>query len=187
MCCIRNQWTKHFFIKIYLSFYSRKWRHYGSKGKRLTKKEEEKERAHSLSLVLEIDGETYTQRGGFFLSHTFFREPRGANACNPLQAVSSETSQSSLIGCLSLARLPILCLCPNLTAWLSRGLLPVTHLLDLTALTRCHPLFTNHNVTACQSTRGCNEPKMHVICYIIHVSYISMKLVLCRSHPYSST
>ena len=31
--------------------------------------------AHSLLLVWEIDGETYTQTGDFFLSHTFFREP----------------------------------------------------------------------------------------------------------------
>ena len=32
----------------------------------------------------EIDGETYTQIGDFFLSHIFFREPVGANACTPL-------------------------------------------------------------------------------------------------------
>ena len=35
------------------------------------------------------------------------------------------------------SRFSVLCL--NLTAWLSRGFLPVTHLLDLTAPTRCHP------------------------------------------------
>ena len=29
-------------------------------------------RAHSLLLVWEIDGETYTQRGDFYLSYTFF-------------------------------------------------------------------------------------------------------------------
>ena len=49
-------------------------------------------RAQSLLLVWEIDGKTYTQRGDFFLSHIFSREPRGANACTPLQAVSSETT-----------------------------------------------------------------------------------------------
>ncbi len=43
-----------------------------------------------------------------FLSHIFFREPGGANACIPLQAVSSETSEMPLIGCLSLGRLLIL-------------------------------------------------------------------------------
>ena len=37
--------------------------------------------AHSLMLVLEIGGETYTQRGDFLLSHTVFWEPGGANAC----------------------------------------------------------------------------------------------------------
>ena len=41
--------------------------------------------AHSLLLVWVIDGETYTQSGDFFLSHIFFREPGGANACIPLQ------------------------------------------------------------------------------------------------------
>ena len=41
----------------------------------------------------------------------------------------------------------------NLTAWFSsRDLLPVTHLLYPSALIT--PLFTNQNVTACQSTRG---------------------------------
>ena len=41
----------------------------------------------------EIDGETYTQRGGdFFLSHILFRQPGGAKAWTPMQAVSSETT-----------------------------------------------------------------------------------------------
>ena len=48
--------------------------------------------AHSLLLVWEIDGETYTQRWDFFLSHLFFLESVGAHACTPLQAVSSETT-----------------------------------------------------------------------------------------------
>ena len=91
----------------------------------------------------EIDGETYTQRGDFFLSHIFFQEPGGANACIPLQA------EMPLIGCLPLAWQRFTTLCLNLTVWFSsRGLLLVTHLLYPTAL------FTNHNVTACQSTWG---------------------------------
>ena len=61
---------------------------------------------HSLLLVWEIDGDTYTQ---IFLFHIFFQEPGGANACTPSQAVSSETPDTPLIGCLSLARLSILC------------------------------------------------------------------------------
>ena len=48
--------------------------------------------AHSLLLVWEIDGETYTQRGDYFLPHIFFLEPGVANACTPLQTVSSETT-----------------------------------------------------------------------------------------------
>ena len=47
---------------------------------------------HSLLLVWEIEGETYTHGGDFFLPHIFFREPEGAKACTPLQAVSSETT-----------------------------------------------------------------------------------------------
>ena len=44
-------------------------------------------------------------------------------------------------------------LCLNLTKWFSsHDLLPVTHLLYLRALIAL--LFTNHNMTACQSTRG---------------------------------
>ena len=46
--------------------------------------------AHSLLLVWERDGETYTQWGDFSWSHNFFLEPRCANACNPLQDLSSE-------------------------------------------------------------------------------------------------
>ena len=97
--------------------------------------------AHSLFLVWEIDEETYTQRGDFFLSHIFFREPWGANACTPLPAVSSETSETPLIGCLSLARLSILCTLSksDRMVLISRGLLPVTHLLERPAPTRCHP------------------------------------------------
>ena len=86
----------------------------------------------------QIDGETYSQRGDFSLPHIFFLGPRSANACTRLQAVSSETPETPLIGCLSLVQLPILCLCLNLTTWLSRGRLGVTHMLDLTAPTRCH-------------------------------------------------
>ena len=83
-------------------------------------------------------------------SHIFFREPGITNLCTRLQA------EAPLIGCMSLARLPILRLCLNLTAWFSsRGLLPVTHLWYLSALIPL--LFTNENVTACQSTRGHQE------------------------------
>ena len=63
-----------------------------------------------------------------------------ANTCTPLQAVLSEMSKTPMIGYLSLAQLPIFCLCLNLTAWFSsHGFLLVTHLLDLTALMLCYP------------------------------------------------
>ena len=111
-----NERIKNFFIKILLSFYS--W-------KRST-------------VSREIDGVTYTQRKDFFLSHIFFREPGVPTLAPTVQAVSSD-GITPLIGYVSLVRLPILCFCLNLTTWLSRGLLPVTYLFDLTAMTRCHP------------------------------------------------
>ena len=124
-------------------------------------------RGTQVIVSLEIDGETYTQRGDFFLFHIFFREPGGANACTLVHAVLSD-GLMSLTGCISLARLQFSALCLNLTAYFSsRGLLPVTHLLDPTALTCCHPrlLITMWQlVKAHWVTR--NEPKIHVICYI---------------------
>ena len=70
-------WTNetHFFIKIYISFYSRK-EHKGC------------------CKVWEIDGETCTQRGDFFLPQIFFLEQGGANAWTPLQAGLSQTTFS---------------------------------------------------------------------------------------------
>ena len=52
--------------------------------------------AHSLLLVWEIDGETYTQRLDFFLPHIFFVEPGDANACTPLanRIVRDDTNAS---------------------------------------------------------------------------------------------
>ena len=91
-----NQWTNETRIYKYISLILL------SKG------------VHSLLLVCEIDGEAYTQRGDFLLCHIFFRESGDANACTPLQAVSSD-DLTPLIGCVSKARLPILCLCLNLT------------------------------------------------------------------------
>ena len=111
--------------------------------------------AHRLSLVWEIDGETYTQRGDFFLSHIFW-EPGGAKTCTPLQAVSSELSEMPLISYLSLAWLPILWILSksDCMVLISCGFLPVIHLLDWPAPSTAIPLFINHNMTACQSTWG---------------------------------
>ena len=48
--------------------------------------------AHSLLLVWEIDGETHTLRGDFFLSYILFQEPVDANPWITMQAVSPETT-----------------------------------------------------------------------------------------------
>ena len=116
----------------------------------------------------EIDGETYTQRGDFFLSHIFFREPGSANACTPLQAVSSEMSEMPLIGCLSLAQLSILWLdWLNLIVWFFWLHTWSTGLLWRTAIV----LFTNHNVTACQNTWG-HEERTENPCW--EISWLSL-------------
>ena len=95
-----------------------------------------------------MGGETYTKREDFFFPY-LLPGARGCQRSHPL-ASSSETP---LLGCVSLARLPILCFCPNLTTWfLSRDLLPVTHLFYPSALVAL--LFTNQNVTAGQNTWG---------------------------------
>ena len=110
--------------------------------------------AHCL-LVWEIDGETYTQRGDFFSSHTFFREPGSANAFTPLQAVSSERSETPPIGCASLARSRFSAPSKSdrvvLIAWSPSGYTPVWTRLPWRPVI---PLFINHNMTACQSTRS---------------------------------
>ena len=99
------------------------------------------------------------REGIFFLLHIFFLEPGGSNACTPLQAISSETTLTPLIGCVSLTVITILTGLSksDRVVFISHGLLPVTHLLDRPTPTNSHPLFTNHNVTACQSTRGHQE------------------------------
>ena len=86
--CLYEQWGTRIYKNISLILFSKE--------------------AQSLLLVWEIDGEIKTQRGDFFLSHIFFWEPGGVNACTPLQAMFSETSETPLIGYLSLARLLIL-------------------------------------------------------------------------------
>ena len=124
--------------------------------------------AHSLLLVWEIDGETYTQRGDFFLSHIFFREPGGANVCTPLRALSSVTSKTPLISCLSLAWLSILWTLSksDRVVLISCGLLPVTHLLDRPAPTHCHPpvyLSQCDNLSKYTGSLGMNQKSMSYV------------------------
>ena len=95
------------------------------------------------------------------MSHIFFLEPGGAKACTPLQAVSPETSKTPLIGCVSSGstldsdRTD----CLNLTAWFSYHVVSFQLHTSSTGLPQrtATPLFTNHKVTACQSTRGHQE------------------------------
>ena len=82
-----------------------------------------------VSVVCEMSGETYTQREDFFP----YLLP-GARRCQRLHSLA-RSSETPLIGCMSLARQRFSALCQNLTAWFSsRGLLPVTHLLYPSAL-----------------------------------------------------
>ena len=82
----------------------------------------------------------YSESGLIFVPY-LLPGARGANACTPFQAVSSETSKTPLLGCLSLARLSILWTLSksDRVVFISRGLLPVTHLLDRPDPTHCYP------------------------------------------------
>ena len=146
---LRLQWTNetHFFIKISLSFYS-------SKGPMLV-------------VRWEIDGEIHTQREDFFLSHTFYREPGGANACTPLQARQRRPDR------LRFPRsTPILCTLFKsdhvvLITWSLSGYIPVVpECPDVLS-----SLFIHHSVTACQSTRG-HEERTENPCHMLYNIYI---------------
>ena len=148
-------------MKIYLSFYSHKG---------------------PTVVSWKTGGEKYTQRKNFFA----YLLPRARECQNlhPLAAVSSETP---LIGCVSLARIRFSALCLNLTAWFSScGLLPVTHLLYPTALIvlPCLLITAWQLVKAHGVTR--NEPKIHGTCYIttaglscVRFWAVSFSLILC--------
>ena len=128
-------------------------------------------------MAWEIDGETYTQIGDFFLSHIFFREPVGANACTPLQAVSSETL---LLGCVSFARLSILCTVSKIDClvitWSLSGYTPVGPECPDALSSPCLLSPTWQLVKAHRVTR--NERKIHVMLYNI---YILVCLSVCLS------
>ena len=123
--------------------------------------------AHCLLLVWEIDGETYTQKGDFLLSHTFFQEPGGANTCTLLRAVWSETL-TPLLSCVSLARLPILCTQSKsdrvVITWSPSGYTPVRPDCHDALSSPCLLITTWRLVKVHGVTR--NQPKIHVICYI---------------------
>ena len=122
--------------------------------------------AHSLLFVWEIDRETYTQRGPFF-----FREPRSADSSTRLQAVSSEMSETPLIGRLSLARLSILCTLSKsdrvVITWSPSGYTPIGPDRPGALPSLCLLITTWQLDKALGVTR--NEPKIHVICYITYI------------------
>ena len=107
--------------------------------------------------VWEMSGETYTQREDFFFPY-LLPGPRGCQCLHPL-ASSSETP---LIGCVSLARLRFSALSLNLITWCPPGYTPVVP--DCPDVLSCWLITTWQLVKAHGITR--NEPKIYGICYI---------------------
>ena len=119
----------------------------------------------------EMGGETYTKREDFFFPYLL----PGARGCQRLHPLAS-SSETPLLGCVSLARQQLSALCLNLTAWFSsRGLLPVTPQLYPSTLIvqSCLLITTWQLIKAHGVTR--NEPKIHGMCYIT----IFPKLQVC--------
>ena len=125
LCCIvikHNERTKHFFIKKYISHFIL-------------------ERGPQFVVSLRDRlGDIYSKRR-FLLVPYLLPGARGTNTCTRLPSVSSETTLTPQIGCVSLARLSILWTQSksNRVSLISRGLLPVTHLPDQPTPTHCHP------------------------------------------------
>ena len=124
----------------------------------------------SLLLVWEIDGETYTQRGDFFLFHIFSREPvvpTLAASCKPHR----QRRPNPLIGFVSLARLPILCTLSKsyrvVITWFPSGYTPVRPDCPNALSSPCLLITTWQLLKAHEVTR--NESKIHVICYITRI------------------
>ena len=114
----------------------------------------------------ERDGETYTQRGDFFLYHIFFRGRWVPTLAPPVKPYHQRRS-NSLIGCVSLARLPILCTLSKsdhvVITWSPYSFTPVgpacTDMLPSPCLLIIKwQLFKSHGVIR-------NKPKIHFICY----------------------
>ena len=104
--------------------------------------------------------------GGIFLSHTFFRDPGGTSACTPLHHIVRD-DLTPLIGCVSLARLFILCTLSKfarvvLITRSPSGYTPVGP--DCPDALLCLLITKRQLVKAHGVTR--NEPKIYVICYI---------------------
>ena len=126
--------------------------------------------AHRLLLVWEIDGETYTHRGDSVLSHIFFRDQGGANACTPVQPVFSETTErlwSAACPSLGSDSLPPSKFYRVVITWSPSGYTPFGPDCHDALSSLCLLITTWQLVIAYRVTR--NQPKIHVICYITHV------------------
>ena len=93
----------------------------------------------------------------------------------PTLAAPCKLVRDPLIGLMSNARIRFSALCLNLTAWFSsRGLLPVTLLLNPSALIAM--LFTYQNETACQSTRG-HQERTENPCHMLYNIYCWITII----------
>ena len=115
---------EHVYIKIYLSFYSRKGHTVCCKFER------ERERWRDI----------YIERG-LLLAPYLLPGTRGCQHLHPLASHIARDVLTPLIGCVSLDRLPILWTLSKSdhVVLISCGLLPVAHLLDRPVPTHCHP------------------------------------------------
>ena len=142
-----NERTKHFFMNIHLSFYSRK-------GPTVCCKLRDRWR------------DIYSERGLLLVPY-LLPGAMSANACTPLQAVSSERSETPLIGCVSPRSTPD-CLPLSksddvVITWSPSGYTPVRPDCPDTVPSPCLLITTWQLVKAHGVTR--NEPKIHVIWY----------------------
>ena len=105
-----------------------------------------------------VDGETYIQGRDFFLSHIFFLEPGMPKLAPPCKQYRQRRPNAS-----DRLRIPGSTLDSdwtlNLTTWFSYHVVSFrlhTCSTGISRRTAIH-LFTNHNLTGCQSTRGHQE------------------------------
>ena len=119
----------------------------------------------------ERDGETYTQRGDFFLCHIFFREPTLAPSCKPYRQRRPRRL------CSTPDSLPLSKSDRGVITWSPSGYTPVGPDCSDALPSPCLLITTWQLVKAHGVTR--NEPKIHVICYITQT--IRFKVVYIKA------